>query len=400
METLPLELLHRTLIGLHPNDIINFCKTNKNLGRICNDVYFWASKAKLEGLASIEKFYRLLYITDYSASSLFKIIKSLKLFSYFLVNSAVIDDDAELLNVAFYRFEDEPSYSEPEYVHLQTAISKGNLHVIDILLDDDRLDPGVTNPISYTVTDTSLLARLLNDPRFRLDSNDEVLIEAVKVQNEDAVRLLLRDGRVDPTFRYNAAINKALERHNNQIIIMLLTDPRVNASDFLTKLINNNRPEPVSEILKYSFINPSNGGNELLFAAITRKHYYIIKQILAHPRFNISRENFNFMVKWAIINHDLDALKLLLSNDIIRGDLSSTLIISAAESTPEIMSYLLTETNLDPTVNDNEALKLATLYNKDEIVKLLWNDPRVRRSYGYIRKLRDFCYNVIDQSVQ
>ena len=45
METLPAELLLDILLNLEHEEIVNFCKSNKRIARICNDFYFWNQKS-------------------------------------------------------------------------------------------------------------------------------------------------------------------------------------------------------------------------------------------------------------------------------------------------------------------------------------------------------------------
>lgn len=82
---------------------------------------------------------------------------------------------------------------------LRTAAADGHVAVVNVLLDDNRVDPAA--------------------------SNSEALQRATINGHIDVVRALLRDGRVDPTVNKRKYISKALKNGHSDVVCLLTTDP-------------------------------------------------------------------------------------------------------------------------------------------------------------------------------
>jgi len=66
----------------------------------------------------------------------------------------------------------------------------------------------------------------------------EDLISAIRENNTGRVKLILKDGRVNPSDNDNKAIELALENEYTEIIQLLLEDSRVDPSDIVMRLFN------------------------------------------------------------------------------------------------------------------------------------------------------------------
>jgi len=87
------------------------------------------------------------------------------------------------------------------------AAERGHWDVVAVLLADYRVTPGAKHDIMCACVesrDTGLLERLLADPEINpADNNSEVLVAAFEFGTPEAMDLLLRDGRADPTVLEN-----------------------------------------------------------------------------------------------------------------------------------------------------------------------------------------------------
>jgi len=83
----------------------------------------------------------------------------------------------------------------------------------------------------------------------------------------------------------------------------------------------------------------------------------------------------------ACFEDDEETVKMLLSNpDPKKYDYNDALQIACIWSKPEIVEMLLADTRVDPSYKNSEALKDACRNNRPEIVKILLDDGRVDHS--------------------
>jgi len=68
-------------------------------------------------------------------------------------------------------------------------------------------------------------------------SLQDVFNKSCEIGNVDIVELLLDDGRVDPSANNNESLLKTLKRKQDKVAIMLLNDPRVDSSIDKTKIL-------------------------------------------------------------------------------------------------------------------------------------------------------------------
>lgn len=113
------------------------------------------------------------------------------------------------------------------------AASAGNSSkVMRLLLDDGRFDPSACcgTPIGWACGEANvdIVRMLLDDPRVdpSVDSN-YAIIKAADNGRIDVVKMLLADPRVDPSDRNNSAIRRARVRCDDDMMGLLLSDKRV-----------------------------------------------------------------------------------------------------------------------------------------------------------------------------
>ena len=124
---------------------------------------------------------------------------------------------------------------------LVVASERGHMSVVDILLKDPRVDPGIQYSAIIKIAARQgnylLVKALLKDHRVNPNSYGKfkpALIGALEHRHMHVVDILLKDPRVDPSIQNNDAIQIAAEKRNIPAIRILLKDSRVNPT------VNNN----------------------------------------------------------------------------------------------------------------------------------------------------------------
>lgn len=144
---------------------------------------------------------------------------------------------------------------------LQAALNNKDFVLIHAFLEDKRANPGDCPELlnfCVDINDTDLLSTILSDERtipdaldgkalrtaarnknneiikmFLADSRvtltNDALTASLEIGNDDAVRLLLADGRADPSANDDRALIIAVEEENLEMVKLLLADPRVRA---------------------------------------------------------------------------------------------------------------------------------------------------------------------------
>ena len=133
--------------------------------------------------------------------------------------------------------------TDPHSSALFVATEYGHAEVVRVLLQDGRVDPSSsgTNDALLIATcrgDAKIVELLLEkvDPN-QVASGDSPLVCAIEFERVEVVRVLLEDGRIDPSDSCNAALAAARCEGNLDIINMLLQDGRVSFNNPETTLL-------------------------------------------------------------------------------------------------------------------------------------------------------------------
>ena len=163
------------------------------------------------------------------------------------------------LNTTFYDFGSLSSSIDPTiYTNyaIRCAAQNGYVKIVEILLQDPRVEPFTLMSIYVIVKDSQVIELVLQDPRVDPSANynyaiihanenkvTSLLLQDPRVDpsdiNNDAiifagtnghvkvVELLLQDHRVDPSAQYNSAIRYAAQNGHVKVVKLLHQDPRV-----------------------------------------------------------------------------------------------------------------------------------------------------------------------------
>ncbi|KAI8891883.1 hypothetical protein BC833DRAFT_626368 [Globomyces pollinis-pini] len=126
-------------------------------------------------------------------------------------------------------------FKEPIGADFEYAIDKNLVDVVKVLLEDGRSDPSTNNNYAIQLTSaygfTDIVRMLLDDQRVVPSSEDNQSIrQASEYGYPDIVKMLLNDERVDPSADDNSAIKLAAEGGHMDTVKVLLQDVRVDPS--------------------------------------------------------------------------------------------------------------------------------------------------------------------------
>jgi len=145
------------------------------------------------------------------------------------------------------------------------------------------------------------------------------------------------------------------------------------------------------------FIDPSKNDNEALRLAAAKGHQEIVELLMKHPRVKASvnavpvsapqstlTEEEKVREWHRVLMNDIElgyllGVKRLLENPLVdpsRND-NEAIRLAASKGYREIVELLMADPRVDPSANDNEALRLAGSKGYASIVDLLLRDPRV-----------------------
>lgn len=227
---------------------------------------------------------------------------------------------------------------------LSAASREGFTDVVELVLKDERVDPSASNNQAIILASengrSKIVDLLLNAKNFipggnaiysaSASGNVEILKKLLEYKKEDPSG----NGNIltfDPAANNNSAIIRASDLGFDQVIKILLSDPRVDPSD------DDNA----------AIINASSGG-----------HTKIVEMLLQDPRVDPTAKN-NKAIRLASRNTNPEIIDMLLKyerEDPLSGDII----------------------RVDPSVYNNIALRSAVILSGNtEIIKSLLSDPRV-----------------------
>ena len=269
------------------------------------------------------------------------------------------------------------------------AVQVRSWRIVKRLLQDDRVNPAARNNQaiydSVNIEESLIFDILLNDPRVDpSDQNNRTFIIASSIGNLHDVIILLNDPRVNPSDRDNEAIIAAAYNGHTGIIKLLLQDPRVDPSDqdneALVNAMEFNHYKTLYVLLNDPRVDPSFDGNYLLIIAIERAKFPI------HIDNPLNDEAIAYTNQKSIndYNENMNLINFLLDDPRTDPSLSSeegkVLMTAIRHKNIIVIKRLLQDSRIDPTIENNKAIREAFDTKQYNIVRLLFNDERVNRS--------------------
>jgi len=225
-----------------------------------------------------------------------------------------MEDFQDIANIANIFLEDDKSF----VVTLANAALFGDLEVVNMLLGDDSVDPCEYDNEALKCASFNgqieILNRLLEDGRVDPSfSDNEVLRIASMEGHVIIVDRLLKDYRVKPT--ENAIINAILRGHLD-VLNRLLEDERVEVymlNSGLIEVLENGNLDILNRLLEDERVDPSSNNNYALRYAIMNDNIEIVKLLLDNRLRDIrdildaiSEEMFDELLKDKSLLHVLE----------------------------------------------------------------------------------------------
>ncbi|KAJ3265119.1 hypothetical protein HDU77_006350 [Chytriomyces hyalinus] len=176
---------------------------------------------------------------------------------------------------------------------IQWACTNGHLPLVNLLIEDPRVDPGADHQyglrLAATLGHTEIVQRLLADPRVlpQVDRNNTIR-SAATFGHVDIVQMLLADPRVDPADMESKALWSAAEEGRAAVVALLLADGRPDPmalhSHALRMSAKNGHTEVVRLLLLDGRADPSADTFFAIKAAYNGNHVEVLRLLGADPR--------------------------------------------------------------------------------------------------------------------
>lgn len=262
---------------------------------------------------------------------------------------------------------------KPKINSLQLGIVYDKLDCVKLLLEDasGRIDPGHNrNSCLKLVCGDSenfqMLELFLNHPRVNpADRHNAAIKGAAEIGNKQFVKRLLRDPRVDPADKDCRAIRRANEKGKFGIVKLLLKDKRVKRALFqeFTKYKKLVKAYMMLASFKYSPL--------YLCSSYQINDIVSLKSDLVSP--------FDFL-RLACIAQNYPAFKAICKKhaDVDLSQFNNSLFCIACENVDSrFVNRLLKDKRVNPVVDKNWPLRIATWRGNNAVVRRLLKDANV-----------------------
>eukprot|EP00164_Ancoracysta_twista_P029240 GFYU01058879.1.p2 GENE.GFYU01058879.1~~GFYU01058879.1.p2 ORF type:complete len:214 (+),score=35.99 GFYU01058879.1:138-779(+) len=205
---------------------------------------------------------------------------------------------------------------------------------------------------------------------------------SVRMGDESIVEMLVADGRVHPLvgLRATMAPGDRKGRSHERVVDTLLRDDRMNtewAGDGLNALLlaacERADGMTVSRLLTHPRVDPSYEQDKPLQLATMMGNAEPVEALLRDDRVN-PRVCDDLPLRLAVAFGREGCVRVLLGDG--RCD-ASAVLVSACEDGKMHSVRLMVGLGVDPSANDNAALRAATEGHMEEIVEFLMSDSRV-----------------------
>ncbi|KAJ3321047.1 hypothetical protein HDU76_000157 [Blyttiomyces sp. JEL0837] len=229
-----------------------------------------------------------------------------------------------------------------ESMAFMEASLAGHFDIVKILLGTGHVNPSAKE--NGALLNASSMGRI-NLVKLLLSKCEATCLEdamllAVKNGHGEVVRLFLEDGRADPTYDDGAMIVVASQKAHDKIVDLLCESGRV---------------------------DPGCSNNLAIRIAAECGHAEVVRVLLRQEKVDAAVAD-NLPLRDAVRNGRTETVRVLLSS--IPPGLDGNVNVTGNELT-------LTRSVLDPSANDNEAIKTASAKGFLEIVELLLDTAKV-----------------------
>jgi len=256
---------------------------------------------------------------------------------------------------------------------IRMATCNGHVDMVKLLLEYEGVDPSAHNNFQIGVASENgnmeLVKLLLNCKGVNPAANNNyALRKASEYGHFEVVQLLLTYPDVDPAALQNIAICKASEKGHLEVVKTLLRFPSVRPEAqenyALMSASKNGHVEVVKVLMKYSEV--SRERNLALKKALENGHVEVARWLLesrATPTFDVHDEI-------SICNLHVEMVRLLLEYDL-SPTMGKLVLCKASERGQANLVFILLESNIHPSFNNNECVRAAYTNCHTDVVDLL-----------------------------
>lgn len=219
--------------------------------------------------------------------------------------------------------------------------------------------------------------------RLTPSSSEQRSIDLLYDPSPGVVRLGLQLG-LDPSMSGNRPIIYAAENGHSKVVSLLMSDSRINLdsigsgyvpdkSNLLERACFTGQVEVVSILLQDERINPSANKSLSLFYASMRGHSEIVAMLFRDGRISPSFD-LEFALVNVCISGSLRTLLLMLRDERADPSYPALLEMASEGGHAGILSTLLQYDSVDPSADNNAALKVAVKRGRGNVVSILLRD--------------------------
>ncbi|MBS0286996.1 MAG: ankyrin repeat domain-containing protein [Proteobacteria bacterium] len=245
------------------------------------------------------------------------------------------------------------------------AVRNNDLEVVKILLEDDRLKLDVF-VLAFHYKNAAVKELLLNDKTFN-PYNNNIFCNAANNGQTDFVSFMIKDERIDPTTQNSFALRSAARNGSTGVVKLLLedkrADPTANNNEAFFLALQNDHYGVVKLFLEDKRVTPS---TESLIFATRNERTDMVELLLADKRVDPCVNN-NEVLYDAVNRRDFSLVKLLLEDERVIRSLSKTLLW-AENNNPRFLELCCNSPIKVYGIPLNDLLKDVS--NKDKIREL------------------------------
>ncbi|PRP84058.1 putative ankyrin repeat protein [Planoprotostelium fungivorum] len=251
---------------------------------------------------------------------------------------------------------------------LSLASQFGSLGVIKILLEDGRANPTYNHCCCLRLAcangHVEVVRLLIQLPSVDVSAGNNYAIHcAASVGNVEITKLLLDSGGVIPSANDNSALRMAAWYGHSEVLQLLL---------------------------QHGGVDPAAKDNSPIRDASERGHDKVVAILLEDPRVDPTSRG-QCALRMACACNRVKVVELLLKDERMKPEAenNAALRIAAEAGSTEIVDLLLKMDKVDPSDVNNQAIYAAVHHNRLDTLKRLLEDPRVDPTEGQHRALRE-----------
>ena len=264
---------------------------------------------------------------------------------------------------------------------LLAAAERGAAEIAQIALEAGMCSVSSMNNLAARIAaergHLEVLQLFLAEPRFNLTSGaKEALWGACKMNHPECISLILGSGWALQSWDIIRCLADACEKDNAEVVLALLTDPRADPNGnhrdrkltpFLTKACQSGHKELAVALLSDPRTKPLPSA---LIAAIESEHFELVEAVLQPGLFLRDGRAVQRVYETALNRPDPSLLQIVLAVTPAVPTSEDFHMMTALVWYKHMM-VLLEDGRVDPTVEDNLAIKLAAAWGRTDLVQAL-----------------------------